>query len=147
MDYSKDTARGGTRVHDPVKHRSLGTGMGPTVASNRRTGSSRMTDVHNRIPHDKRDSISDPAHADLQAQGGGMDGFGGMVMPMDHPAKGQGDQAMSKGVRDFGQKGEPKGPAMHVSPSSHPPGPPRQMKVPGATQNGIAAASGMLKGI
>jgi hypothetical protein len=131
MDYSKDPARGGTRIHDPVKVRSLGTGVGQTVHANRRTGTDRMIDVHNRIPHDKRDSISDPAHADLQSQMSPPIDPKGMNLPgtpMQYPAVGSGPDAKSVGTRDKGKGGE------HVSPSSNPPGPRRMAKLPGAVQ-------------
>lgn len=43
MDYSK--AGHGTRVLDQAKARTLATGMGQTIASNRETGSQRMQKV------------------------------------------------------------------------------------------------------
>jgi hypothetical protein len=119
IDYSK-SSKGGTRVFDPLKTRTLMTGMGQTVKSNRYTGSNRVADVLERVPEERKGSISDPAFAAAHAQGVGVKdpGLGGVPLPTPQ----------SKWPLEAGSQQAHAAPG--ESPSSKKPGP-RRLQQPG----------------
>jgi hypothetical protein len=120
MDYSKKD--GGTRILDQMKARTLATGMGQTVASNRETGSQRAERVIDGIkpgqlvsdrglhPHVKhRDAMAEEykaANMDPIPEGPGSPPKGwpllsgskshaqanGMTAPADNQSDNQGEQ-------------------------------------------------------
>jgi hypothetical protein len=141
MDYTKKG--GGTRIHDPLVHRSLMTGVGQTVHSNRSSGSKRAMDVLEKVPPEAKHAISDPALAEAHRQGTEEvhTPFGTAGVAQAFPLRGSAPHASSQSHMALAKNPQPQAQSLDdaVSPSARQPGPRRIMRVPGAVQGGPAS--------
>jgi len=145
IDYTKHPQKGGTRVHDPVVSRTLMTGIGQTVGSNRKTGSMRALDVHEKIPPECAEHCSDPGMAEIHRQGNQEVNtpIGTAAMVKSFPLRGESANASSKGHQEV--KANPAAtnatPGDPTSPSARDLGPRKMLRVPGAVQGGVSGAT------